>query len=80
MAIDVSGYVTDETTSGNGTLLDDLVALAAASTPVTVPPTPSATPAQLLPFATLLADAIGRALQHIKDDADVLGVGPGDVD
>lgn len=74
MAINVAQYVTDETTETAGTMLDDFVALSAASTP---PEGTPATAAQLLPFVQVLADGIGRALQHIKDDADVVDVTAG---
>lgn len=61
MAIDVSAFVTEETTEGNGTLLDDLLAQNL-----------DATVDQMLPFAQVIADCVGRGLQHIKDNAVAL--------
>ena len=66
MAIDVAAFVTSETTESEGTLLDDLLALNA-----------SATAAQMSPLAEAIADCVGRALQTIKDDADLTGVTSG---
>lgn len=61
MTIDVSAFVTDETTEGNGTLLDDILAL-----------NPHATAGEVTAGATMLANFVGRALQHIKDNAVAL--------
>lgn len=61
MAINVSTFVTDELTEGNGTFLDDLLAL-----------NPTATPAQAAAGAQALVDLVGRGLQHVKDNAVAL--------
>lgn len=61
MAINVSAFVTEEITEGNGTLMDDLLAV-----------NPTATAGELAAGAQLLADLVGRGLQHIKDNAVAL--------